>query len=400
MEQALLVVNIGSSSLKFSLFAIKKTTLKLSLIFQGLISELNESPCFILKKAHGEIVEVKTELFKKPSKQKQELALSYLLSSLNRHAREYKIVAVGHRIVHGGENFFGPVKLNKSNIKILESLSPLAPLHQSHNISGVHTLIKLLPSVMQVGCFDTAFHYTQSALAQTFAIPKNISAYPIKRYGFHGLSYEYITQVLPTYLKKKNAKGKIIIAHLGHGASMCAIHNQKSVATTMGFSTLDGLPMGTRCGSIDPGVILYLLEQEKMSIKQITKLLYEKSGLLGVSGISSDVRKLLESDKREAKDAIELFVYRITREIGSLVAALNGLDSIVFTGGIGENSSAIREKVCQQLNWLGVKLLKKNNTQNNLKISANDSRISVWVIPANEELIIAEHTSRLWQNFI
>lgn len=395
MRQALLVLNAGSSSLKFSLYAITKNTLSDKPIVHGQIAALDEKPHFLAKSADNNIL-IDEQLPQAAYQDAQAFALEHLLNCLDKYVSEYSIVAAGHRVVHGADQFNQPVIINDAIIMKLESFNPLAPLHQPHNIAGIKALTERLPTILQVACFDTAFHFTQPELAQAFALPNKLSDYPIKRYGFHGLSYEYIAQVLPEYLHE-NAERKIIVAHLGHGASLCAMEKRKSIATTMGFTALDGLPMGTRCGNLDPGVILYLLEQQKISVNEVTELLYNKSGLLGVSEISADVRILLKSNNPKAKFAIDLFIYRIVREIGSLMAALGGLNSIVFTAGIGEHASVIRENVCQQLAWLGIKLDQEANLQDKTQISSSDSSLSVWVIPTNEELIIARHTWCYWQ---
>jgi acetate kinase len=266
-------------------------------------------------------------------------------------------------------------------------------LHQPHNLAAISALLKSMPSTPQVACFDTAFHRTQPALAQCFAIPRRFADEGVRHYGFHGLSYEYIASVLPK-AEPSLADARVIVAHLGSGASLCALHNGYSIATTMGFSPLDGLVMGTRCGSIDPGVLLYLMKRHNMDSNALEQLLYYQSGLLGVSGISNDMRTLLASDDPHAKEAVELFVYRAGREIGSLAAALGGLDALVFTGGIGEHSAVIREQVCRQASWLGLDLDGSANEAAATRISTLDSRVSAWVVPTDENLMIAQHTLR------
>jgi acetate kinase len=268
---------------------------------------------------------------------------------------------------------------------------PLAPLHQPHNLLPIQTIAEQRPGLLQVACFDTAFHQSASPLAQAFALPPSITDRGVRRYGFHGLSYEYIASVLPRY-DARAAAGKTVVLHLGNGASMCAMRGGKSVATTMGFTAVDGLPMGTRSGNLDPGVILYLLEELHMDARAIESLLYQESGLLGVSGVSSDMRELLDSSDPRAKFAIDLFVYRIGRELGSLAAALGGLDAIVFTAGIGEHAAPVREAVCRQASWLGVNFDPTGNKAGGPRITTAASRVAVWVIPTNEELMIARHT--------
>jgi acetate kinase len=300
-------------------------------------------------------------------------------------------MGVGHRVVHGGERFSAPVLVDAAILDQIEQLVPLAPLHQPHNVAAIRAVGRVRPEVAQVACFDTAFHRTQPPIAQLYALPRDLSAEGIKRYGFHGLSYEHIASVLPG-LAGDAARGRVVAAHLGNGCSLCAMRNGASVATTMGFTALDGLPMGTRCGAIDPGVILHLLAERHMSVGEVTDLLYHRSGLLGVSGIGNDMRVLLASPAPEAAEAIDLFVYRIGRELGSLAAALGGLDTLVFTGGIGEHAAPVRARVCEDAAWLGVRLDADANRAHGPRISAANSAVSVWVIPANEEWMIARHT--------
>jgi acetate kinase len=287
-----------------------------------------------------------------------------------------------------------PVVVNPSVIANLERLVPLAPLHQPHNLAGIKALAKLYPNLPQVACFDTAFHYTQPPVATAFALPRALTEAGIRRYGFHGLSYEYIASVLPDYAGSA-AEGKVVAAHLGNGASMCALQARRTVATTMGFTALDGLPMGHRCGALDPGVVLYLMVEKGMDAAAVADLLYNCSGLLGVSGISGDMRKLSASKDPHAAEAIQLFVYRIGRELGSLVAALGGLDVLVFTGGIGQYSAIVREWVCRDAAWLGIDLDSRANTAGGPCITKPESRVSAWAIPTDEDLMIARHTVKL-----
>jgi acetate kinase len=276
-------------------------------------------------------------------------------------------------------------------VRKLEKLVPLAPLHQPHNLAPIRFLQERAPQLPQVACFDTSFHRTNPPISQHFALPKEYFDAGVRRYGFHGLSYEYIASVLPEY-DSKAARGRTVVLHLGNGASMCALEASHSVACTMGFCAVDGLMMGTRSGSLDPGVVLFLMAQRGMSAERIEKLIYTESGLLGVSGISSDMRALLGSDDPRAKLAVDLYVYRIGRELGSLAAALQGLDAIVFTGGIGENAALIRARVCRDAAWLGVELDEGGNAKGGLRVSVGNSRVSAWVILTNEELMIARHT--------
>ena len=296
--------------------------------------------------------------------------------------------------MHGGLEYTQPVRLDRAVLAALEKYVPLAPLHQPHNLAPIRALLERSPALPQVACFDTAFHGNAPPVAQAFALPKAITDRGVRRYGFHGLSYEYIASVLAQY-DPRAARGKTVVLHLGNGSSMCAIDGGKSVASTMGFTAVDGLPMGTRCGNLDPGVVLYLMDELKMDARAIEKLIYQQSGLLGVSGISSDMRTLEASAEPAANAAIDLFVYRIGRELGSLAAALRGLDAIVFTAGIGENSVRLRERVCHDASWLGVALDAAANAAGGPRISAEGSRVSAWVIPTNEELMIARHTRRV-----
>ncbi len=323
-------------------------------------------------------------------------AIDHLAGFIRGELAEHRLVGVGHRVVHGGLEYTQPVRVDARVVAELEKFVPLAPLHQPHNLTPIRLLLERQPGLAQVACFDTSFHRTNPEIAQRFAIPAELHDAGVRRYGFHGLSYEYIASVLPQH-DARAAGGKTVVLHLGNGASMCALEAGKSVASTMGFTAVDGLPMGTRTGALDPGVILYLMDQRGMDARAIEKLIYSESGLLGVSGISSDMRTLQASDDPRAKLAIDLFVYRIRRELGSLAGALGGLDAIVFTAGIGENSPAIRERVLDDAEWLGVRISRRANARGGPCISAARSRVSAWTIPTNEELMIARHTQRLLQ---
>ena len=304
------------------------------------------------------------------------------------------IEAVGHRVVHGGARFAEPARLDAGIVAQLEKLVPMAPLHQPYDLAAIRTLMKLRPELPQVACFDTAFHRAVPALAQTFALPREITAAGVRRYGFHGLSYEYIAAVLPEHLGAR-AEGRVVVAHLGNGASMCAMRARRSIATTMGFTALEGLMMGTRSGSIDPGVVFYLMRERSMSADEVEHLLYYQSGLLGVSGVSSDMRELLASKDPRAREAVELFAYRAARELGSLAAALGGLDALVFTAGIGERAAPVRAMICEQARWLGVELDAIANESHRAVISSAGSRVTVCVVPTDEEIVIARHSCRL-----
>jgi acetate kinase len=390
MKDVILVLNSGSSSIKFSAFALRAEQLELTL--RGQIEGLYGSARFIARDPAG--ATIATQGWAQSTALSHDEGISYLTEFLSTQLHNNCLIAVGHRVVHGGSDFSCPTLVTPQVLAKLERLIPLAPLHQPHNIAAIRLALLRRPELPQVACFDTAFHCGQSEVAQAFALPRAITERGVRRYGFHGLSYEYIASVLPQF-DPKAAAGRVVVAHLGNGASMCALAAGKSIATTMSFTAADGLPMGTRSGSLDPGVILYLLDELKMDRCAIEKLIYQESGLLGISGISSDMRTLLESADPHAKFAIDLFVYRIGRELGSLAAALGGLDAVVFTGGIGEHAAVIRERVCQAAEWLGVELDAASNAAGRPLISKKSSSVSVWAIPTNEELLIAEHTRRL-----
>jgi acetate kinase len=314
-----------------------------------------------------------------------------ILDWLKKAGYDSSVVAVGHRIVHGGPDFAEPVRIDDATLAKLKALIPLAPLHQPHNVAGIEAAMKAFPSTPQVACFDTAFHRSHPFVNDTYALPRSYYDEGVRRYGFHGLSYEFITRKLRT-IAPQIAREDVIIAHLGNGASMCAVHDGRAVATTMGFTALDGLSMGTRCGQIDPGVVLYLMTEKKMSADAISDLLWKNSGLKGMSGLSQDMRELEASDSPAARDAIAYFVSRIRRELASLAATVNGAEAIVFTAGIGEHSWKVREAVLKDMEWMGVHFDRQANRANAQIISAKDSPTMVFVIPTNEELMIAEHT--------
>lgn len=390
MNDAILVLNAGSSSIKFSLFRESGSALELYL--GGQVEGLYATPHFSAKDASGTILGDKQWV--PGTALGHDDALTYLTEFLGQHLGGHQLAAVGHRVVHGGVDYTAPVRVTSLIVDELERLVPLAPLHQPHNLKPIRLLLANRPELPQVACFDTAFHRAQPAVAQAFALPPEISERGVRRYGFHGLSYEYITSVLANY-DPRAAKGRTVVLHLGNGASMCAVRAGRSMASTMGFTAVDGLPMGTRCGNLDPGVVLYLIDELKMDARAIERLLYQQSGLLGVSGLSSDMRTLLGSTEPGAKFAIDLFVYRIGRELGSLAAALGGLDALVFTAGIGEHAALIRERVCRAAAWLGVELDPLANAAGGPCISRAGSRTQGWVIPTNEELMIARHAHRV-----
>jgi acetate kinase len=391
LTDAILVLNAGSSSIKFSLFA--EAGIEPAVVANGHVEGIDTSPHFIAKNAAGHTASEKR--WAQGTMLGHDGAVAHIMDWLKTtYAAQHQLVAVGHRVVHGGVDYSAPVRIDRDVVANLEKLIPLAPLHQPHNLAPIRTLMERAPQLPQVACFDTAFHRSNPPLAQMFALPSELTESGVRRYGFHGISYEYIASVLPKF-DERAAAGKTVVLHLGNGASMCALQAGASVASTMGFTALDGLPMGTRCGAIDPGVMLYLMDERRMDARAIEKLLYHQSGLLGVSGISSDMRTLLASSDPRARLAINLFCYRIGREVGSLAAALGGLDAIVFTGGIGQNSAAIREQVCRDAAWLGADLDPAANAAGGPRISTPGSRASAWSIPTNEELMIARHTRRL-----
>jgi len=391
MPDAIAVINAGSSSIKFSLFFVRDADLTIDV--RGQVEGLSTTPRFVARDASGRTVAERS--WREGTKLSHDDAVEHLRGFLREQLAGDRLIGVGHRVVHGGLQYSTPVRVDFSVIKALEQFVALAPLHQPHNLSPIAALLKRAPELPQVACFDTAFHRTNPDVAQRFALPQELHEIGVRRYGFHGLSYEYIASVLAQF-DAKAAEGKTIVLHLGNGSSMCALAAGRSVASTMGFTAVDGLPMGTRCGAIDPGVILYLMDERKMSVRAVERLIYNESGLLGVSGISSDMRTLLGSADPRASLAIDLYVYRIRRELGSLAAALGGLDALVFTAGVGENAPAIRERVCRDAGWLGLTLDGDANAKGGAsRISAPGSRVSAWVIPTNEELMIARHTRRV-----
>ncbi len=387
MTAAILVVNAGSSSIKFALYTLAGADGVTTPIYSGEIDGIGDAARLrVQDTGHRNVQESAIS-----GAVTHQVALSVLLEWIAKHSGGIELAAAGHRVVHGGYEFTSPVKIKADVMRKLEALCPLAPLHQPHNLAAISALSKLYPKLTQVACFDTSFHTTQPAVATAFALPRRLTEKGVRRYGFHGLSYEYIAGILPDHLGSK-ADGKVVVAHLGHGASMCAMIDRRSIATTMGFSALDGLVMGTRSGSLDPGVILYLLDHEAMDSKQIGHLLYEESGLLGVSGVSDDMRELLASHDARAAEAIDLFVYRIVRELGSLGAALGGLDALVFTGGIGERAPDIRARVCRKAAWLGLRIDERANAGGGPVISEAAGSVSVLALQTNEEYVIARHT--------
>jgi acetate kinase len=390
MADAILVLNAGSSSLKFQVFLDGRPPQPL---LRGQLEGLFTRPRFVARDHAGTVVGEKE--WAEGTQLGHHGAIEFLFQwgrggVLGGHG----IVAAGHRVVHGGLKYTQPVLLDPRVLADLEALVPLAPLHEPHNLEAMRAVSQHAPALPQVACFDTSFHRTQPQVAQTFALPRRYTDEGVRRYGFHGLSYEYIASVLPRF-DARAASGRTVVAHLGNGASMCAMKGGKGVATTMSFTPVDGLPMGTRCGSLDPGVLLYLMDRHGMDARALEKLIYQESGLLGVSGIASDMRTLLASADPRAAEAIDLFVYWIGRELGSLAAALGGIDALVFTGGIGENAAVIRARVCRDAAWHGLELDATANDAGGPRISGGGSRVAAWVIPTNEELMIAQHTLQL-----
>jgi acetate kinase len=385
----ILVLNAGSSSIKLSLFAWRDADLPL--LAAGQVAGLyTATPVFTATDAGGRAAPEKR--WDAGARLDHDGALAFVIDWIKAHfGAGHRLAAVGHRVVHGGRDHAAPVRVDAALIAQLEALVPLAPLHLPHNLSPMRLLLARAPQLPQIACFDTAMHRTQPPIEQMFALPKELDDAGVRRYGFHGLSYEYIASVLPE-VDARAARGRTVVLHLGNGASLCALRAGRSVATTMGFTALDGLPMGTRTGALDPGVILYLMDQRGMDARAIEDLVYKRSGLLGVSGVSSDMRVLLASREPRAALAIDLFVYRIGRELGALAATLGGLDAIVFTAGIGEHAAPIRERVCRNAAWLGVELDAQANATHGPRISTAGSRTAAWVIPTNEELMIARHT--------
>lgn len=390
----ILTLNSGSSSLKFALYPLAGAdsldTLRPR--YRGKFTGLNGgTPKLTLQDGEGRPVAM--DMGELPARLELPDAIARLLSWLD-DLPDLSLAAVGHRVVHGGRDYHRPVALTPEITAALGELEPLAPLHQPFCLAPVAPLAERYPDLPQVACFDTAFHADQPEVARRFALPRELTQRGLIRYGFHGLSYDYINRVLPRHLGEARRE-RVIVAHLGNGASLCAIRNGTSVASTMGFTAIDGLPMGTRSGSLDPGLVLHLIQQEGMSVEAVTELLYKRSGLLGVSGISGDMRELLESPAPEAREAVALYAYRAVREIGSLAAALGGIDQLVFTAGIGERAAPVREAICRGCEWLGLALDADANRRDTDRISTADSRVGAWVIPTDEERMIAWYSAQV-----
>lgn len=386
MDRAILVLNAGSSSLKFKAYALGATG-ELAAIGDGQFEELATAPRLRARAAGVTIAQHDWSPGARLDHAQAAAELARIEPAL---LGGRPLAAIGHRVVHGGTRFDAPVRVDGEVLEALEALVPLAPLHQPHNLAPIRAWRAVRPDLPQIACFDTAFHRVQPGIAQSFALPERFAHDGIRRYGFHGLSYAYIAGRLPA-LDPLLAGARVIVAHLGNGASLCAMRGGRSIASTMGFTALDGLMMGTRCGAIDPGVLIHMMDRYAMGPRDLERLLYRESGLLGVSGISSDMRTLRASDDPRARQAVDLFVYRAGREIGSLAAALGGLDALVFTAGIGENDPATRAGICAMSGWLGVELDPAANRAGGPRITTAGSRVSAWVVPTDEESMIAAH---------
>lgn len=385
MTLAVLTLNAGSSSLKVALFpAVGDVPLA-----TGLADRIGPNGVLKLQRADGSALTVAAGDLSSHAG-----AMQAVFDTLRAEWPDLALVAIGHRVVHGGHRFAEPMHIDAALLPALEALSPFAPLHQPHNLAGIRAAQIAFPNVLQVACFDTAFHRHHPWVNDAFALPRALYDEGVRRYGFHGLSYEYVSGQLRQQAPLL-AQGRVVVAHLGNGASMCAMQDGRSVASTMGFSALDGLPMGTRCGQLDPGVLLYLMDQRGMSVAQIADLLYKQSGLLGLSGLSNDMRTLEAAGTPEAAQAIDYFVFRCQREVGAMAAALGGIDALVFCGGIGEHSTLIRARICERLGWMGIDIDHHRNAQHTCVISSDMARTTVMIVPTNEELVIARATRAL-----
>ena len=390
MDEFALVLNSGSSSLKFALFHTSAGG-DWPVAARGNIEGIGTNPTMSARHRSGSTLPTP----KLPGAVRDaDAALEHVFAWLRSSFGGGRIIGVGHRVVHGGPRYAAPVIVTPEVLTELRSLVPYAPLHQPYNLAGIEAVAQRRPDVPQVACFDTGFHRSLPAVAKLIPLTSDVRRGGVEHYGFHGLSYEYIASVLPQ-VAPEIANKRVIVAHLGNGASLCALRAGESVETTMGFTALDGLCMGTRPGAVDPGVILYLFQGLGLSVKEVETMLYKKSGLLGISGISNDMRELLESSEPGARLALDYFVYRVAKEVGALAAVLGGLDALVFTAGIGENSAVIRRRICEACAWLGIEFDEAANTARAARISRTTSRVSAWMIPTNEELMIARHTGRL-----
>ncbi|CAL75743.1 propionate kinase/acetate kinase C, anaerobic [Bradyrhizobium sp. ORS 278] len=387
--QHILTLNAGSSSIKFALFehdAGPRETMR------GQIEGLGSAAPHLQARLRG--ASLRDEPLDARRATDHETALAVVIDVLQSAVGRTTVDAIGHRIVHGGLVFTQPIVIADDVPARLETLNPLAPLHQPHNLAGLRAAHRAFPDALQVACFDTAFHRTHPWVSDTYALPRRLYDEGVRRYGFHGLSYEYVVSRLKE-IAPREEKGRVVVMHLGNGASMCAIRDGRSIGSSMGFTALDGLPMGTRCGQLDPGVVLYLLQEKGMTAEAVTDLLYNHSGLKGLSGLSQDMRELEQAGTAEARQAIHYFVDRIRREIGAMAAVLSGLDAVVFCGGIGEHAWQVRESVCEGFDWLGIALDKSRNRAGETVISSDDSRVRIFVISTDEEMMIAQHAAEL-----
>lgn len=386
--QPLAVINAGSSSIKF---AVYEDNGEFPIVFRGQVEKLGVAPRLTVRNAEDQaLIEQSWEA----AELDHASATTTILETAVRLLGGRKVGAVGHRVVHGGTKFGSPILVNADVLSELRALCPLAPLHQPHNLAAIDAISAAAPHIPQVACFDTAFHRNQPEIAQLFAIPRDLTNSGVRRYGFHGLSYEYVSMRLRSAAPEV-AAGRVIVAHLGNGSSLCALRDGRSVATTMGFTAVDGLMMGTRCGALDPGVLIYLMDERRMNPRELEDLVYKRCGLLGVSGVSSDMRTLRQSDEPSAKAAIDLFVYRIVRDIGSMAAAAGGIDALVFTGGIGQNDAQTRAEIGKGCEWLGLRIDPQLNNAAATRIDGQGSSVAVLVLPTDEEQMIARHTSSL-----
>ncbi|MDR3515629.1 MAG: acetate/propionate family kinase [Azospirillaceae bacterium] len=390
-NDAYLIVNAGSSSLKFSVFQALETG-GLEAVFNGQIAGIGTQPSFQAKDAQRHVLADRTWSANEASD--RPTLLRFALDWITERLGSARLLAVGHRVVAGGREFAHPVLVTEAVLEGLERLVPLSPLHQPHHIAAIRAIRDLHPALPQVACFDSAFHHDMPLAAQTYALPRALTDEGVRRYGAHGLSFEYVAYRL-RQIEPDLADGHVVVCHLGNGSSLCAIHAGRGVDTTMGFTVLEGVPMGTRPGIVDPGILLYLMREKGMGADELEKLLYHQSGFLGVSGISNDMRVLLESDDPRAAETVELFCFNVAKQIGAMAASMGGLDAIVFTAGIGENSPPVRARVGAKLEWLGVKIDQNANQSKAPRISSASSRIPVLIIPTDEERMIARHTARI-----
>ncbi|MFY2825537.1 acetate/propionate family kinase [Ruegeria sp. MALMAid1280] len=388
MADYVLALNAGSSSLKFGLYELAESN-RPSMRWRGQIERLGDAPRLLAQSAGGRSVDRPLTNAKSHDE-----AIQAFLEMAQEYLPNINIRAIGHRVVHGGTVYSEPVLIDDKVIETLTGFIPFAPLHQPYSLAGIRAASAAFPGTVQVACFDTAFHRTHPWVNDTFALPQGYYEKGVRRYGFHGLSYDFISQKLKE-IAPGLYDGRVVIAHLGNGASMCAVSGGRAVASTMGFSALDGLPMGTRSGQLDPGVVLYMMQQEGMSADEIAEMLYRKSGLLGLSGISSDMRTLLAADTPDARKAIDYYVFRIRRELGALSAALEGIDALVFTGGVGENSAQIRQQVCDGMRWIGIDMDHNRNADGGTVLSTDFSRVRILTIPTNEEMVIARAAAQM-----